>query len=144
MRIPSMYFKKLRLTLTISIIFFSSNSLSMDAARNPSCQKPNQSALKSLIQRIVSDEPTITEKCTQSINDRSRKREIDHNYFSQSVTDQDFRQKRAKIGNSIDATDSIIYRNLSTEKNSSSMGITSDLNKKSGTFTTIHGTETPK
>ena len=144
MRVPSMYFKKLRLTVAISIIFFSSNSLSMDAAPNPSCQKPNQSTLKSLLQWIVSDELTITEKCTRSINDRTRKREIDHDYFGQSVTDQDFRQKRAKIGNSIDSTDSIIYRNLSTEKNSSSMGITTDLNKKSGTFTTIHGTETPK
>ena len=116
----------------------------MDAALNRSCQKPNQSTLKSLIQQIVTDELTTTEKCAQSLHDQSRKREIDNNYFNQLVTDQDFRQKRAKIENSVDVADSIIYRNLSTEKSSPSIGITRDLNKKSGTFTTIRGVDTPK
>ena len=57
----------------------------MDAALNRSCQKPNQSTLKSLIQQIVTDELTTTEKCAQSLHDQSRKREIDNNYFNQLV-----------------------------------------------------------
>ena len=134
--------RELRLALTISSILLSSNSLSMDTALNLSCQKTNQSTLKSLIQGIFVDEVTTTEKCFQLINDQSRKRVIDNDYFSQSSMDQDFRQKRAKIGNSVDASDSILYRNLSTEKKSSNIGITKDLTKKSGIFTTIHGGNT--
>ncbi|MDA8631878.1 hypothetical protein N9L29_04185 [Litoricolaceae bacterium] len=116
----------------------------MDTALNLSCQKINQSTLKSLIQGIFADEPTTTAKCFQLINDQSRKREIDNDYFSQSSTDQNFRQKRAEIGNSVDASDSILYRNLSTEKKSSDVGITKDLTKKSGIFTTIRGDDTSK
>lgn len=143
-RIRSMYLKKLRIALTISSILLSSSGLSMDAALNPSCLKPNQSGLKSLIQWIVADELTTTEKCIQLINYQSRKREADNDYFRQSGTDQHFRQKRAKIENSFDATGSITYRNLSTTKNSSSVGITRDQNKRSGIFTTISGADIPK
>ena len=139
---PSMDLKELRLALTISGILLSNYSLSMDTAVNPSCQKTNQSTLKSLIQGIFVDEPTITEKCFQLINDQSRKQVIDNDYFSQSSMDHYFRQKRAKVGNSVDASDSILYRNLSTEKKSSNMGITKDLVKTSGIFTTIHGNDT--